>query len=193
MLIPFGVLSAAAGGAPAGAGDYELIATEILTASQASITFSSLGDYSSTYKHFQIRGTVRDNLAGGPNNFQIRFNGNTGSNYANHGLFANGSSVFGSSLTSTSATSAFGAVNPSANADASIFGAFVMDILDPYSTSKNLTIRTLAGHNQQSANRLSFASGLFNDTASITSIELFPTASAIFVSGSRFSIYGVRG
>jgi hypothetical protein len=51
---PLGILSAAGAGGGV-AGDYELISSEILGTTAASVTFSSLGDYSSTYKHLQIR------------------------------------------------------------------------------------------------------------------------------------------
>jgi hypothetical protein len=49
---PLGILSAAGAGGGV-AGDYELISSEILGTTAASVTFSSLGDYAppiSTYK-----------------------------------------------------------------------------------------------------------------------------------------------
>jgi hypothetical protein len=91
MLIPFGILSAAGAGGGV-AGDYELISSEILGTTAASVTFSSLGDYSSTYKHLQIRAVVRHSAADNENYTTITFNG---SDFVEtHYLVGLGSSVF---------------------------------------------------------------------------------------------------
>jgi hypothetical protein len=82
-LFPLGILSAAgAGGVGA---TYELIESQILGSNQSSITFSSLATYASTYKHLQIRAAGK----GSGNSFEetnvnLRFNGDTGSNYSAH-------------------------------------------------------------------------------------------------------------
>ena len=182
---PLGILSAAgAGGAVAG-GDYELIETTILGSSAASITFSSLGDYSSTYKYLQIRAVARKSDTS--NEQRIRFNGDSGSNYAYHFLYGNGSSVLSAAGTNSSSivNYPFAGSNFTANA----FGAYVMDILDPYSTTKNTTIRQLAA---LATSEVQLSSGFWNNTASITSITL-TSASGDLVAGSRFSLYGLKG
>jgi hypothetical protein len=185
MLIPFGVLSAAAF-APVAGGDYELIESAILTSNESSVTFSNLGDYSSTYKHLQIRATVRTDRAGAADGGIIRFNGDSGANYAHHVLAGSGSSV--SSFASTSATEmvSLGGVGNTATANA--FSAAVVDILDAYSTTKNKTVRSLHG-----VTSINLGSGVRLNTASLTSIELRPQLGTNFLTSSRFSIYGVRG
>jgi len=67
----------------------------------------------------------------------------------------------------------------------------VLDILDAYSTTKNKTIRSLSGMTG-GANNLQLYSGLWNNTAAISSLNIFPGATN-FVAGSRFSLYGIRG
>jgi hypothetical protein len=188
MLIPFGVLSAAAF-APVAEGDYELIASEILTTNEASITFSNLGDYSSTYKHLQIRTVGRTDRGSGAvaDTALVRINGDTGSNYSRHFLLGDGSSV--SSGAGASQTSMFGPRFTAAGATANAFGAGVIDILDPYSTTKNTTIRSLNGIDIL----IYLTSGAFLSTAAVSSVTLLPEIGSNFVSGSRFSLYGIKG
>jgi hypothetical protein len=185
MLIPFGVLSAA--GAEVGiVSDYELIESVFLTSNQSSITFSNLGTYSSTYKHLQIRAVARN--SSDDQFFSVRLNADTGSNYAWHQLGGTGSTVF--SGAGTSAVWMVSGQTPQTG-DGSLFSATVIDLLDTYSSSKNTTIRTLTGYSG-STPRIILRSGVWINTASVTSATLIVN-SGNFVSGSRFSIYGIKG
>jgi hypothetical protein len=165
--------------------DYELISTTILTTNEASITFSNLGDYSSTYKHLQIRAVAKTD-AGGNNNGGLRLNGDTGSNYAWHHMVAVPTSVVGDAQTSQTSMQLF-------YLSTTEYGSAVIDILDAYSTTKNKTLRILQGNTL--SNRVSLSSGLFMSTASTTSVTLLAnrSGSAAYQIGSRFSIYGIRG
>jgi hypothetical protein len=182
---PLGILSAAGAGGVV-AGDYELISSTILTGSLSSITFSSLGTYSSTYKHLQVRYLARDSRAVNANAAFFRFNADSGSNYSYHQLLGDGSSV--SSNASTSQTNGLFGVHIGANLTANSFGGVVADILDPYSTSKNTTTRSLSA---AQGNSIRLISSAWYNTASITSLEII-SDSGNFVSGSRFSLYGIR-
>jgi hypothetical protein len=190
MLIPFGVLSAAGAGVGV-AGDYELIASEILGSAQSSVTFGSLGDYSSTYKHLQIRYVARTSRASVFDSGRLRLNGDTGSNFDDHGLFGNGSSVASYAQLNASTGINFGQT-PGANAAANIQGPGVIDILDAFSTSKNKVVRELSGVNS-STTVVSLISGSWRNTNSITTIALSPNVGPNWVAGSRFSLYGIRG
>jgi hypothetical protein len=183
-LSALGIFSAAGAGGGVALSDYELIQTTVLGSSTPSVTFSSLGTYSSTYKHLQIRMTARVDQV----NDQIfmRINADTGSNYARHELVGNGSSVGSNASTSQTAIQ-FGRVAYSSQT-ANAFTGFVMDILDPYAT-KNKTIRCLGG---DSINPLALTSGLWNNTSSLTTILIYAGATN-FVTGSRFSLYGIKG
>jgi hypothetical protein len=181
MLIPLGFL-AGSGGVE---GDYELIETTILSSTASDVTFSGLGTYSSTYKHLQVRYVAT--VGSGSNRSRLRINGDTGTNYATHLLFGSGSSV--SSAAGASATQiALGAVTPVTNA----FSAGVIDLLDAYSTSKNKTVRALAGNTNSTSQEIALTSGVFLSTASITSITLRPDSDSYSI-GSRFSLYGIKG
>jgi hypothetical protein len=186
-LIPLGILSSAGGGF----GTYELIETQILGTTAASITLSSLDAYAGIYKHLQVRITSRDNRAtDGGNNVLVRLNGDTGGNYAWHRLRGNGSSVTSSAGSSATSMNLF--ASQALNDTASSFGAAVLDLLDPYSTSKNKTLRCLQGIRAATDPAIELRSGFWNNTASITSITFTPETSGSFVTGSRFSIYGIR-
>jgi hypothetical protein len=184
-LFPLGILSAAGAGGVAFDSDFELIETSIVSGSStASVVFSSLGTYSSTYKHLQIRGTAKTNQGAIFDLIKVQLNGDTGNNYARHALLGNGSSVSSNGISSS------GFVNFAAqgNSDANVFGGFVFDILDAYSTTKNKTTRVLAG-----VTEIRLSSGLWMNTASITSIELSPEFGSLLIAGSRFSLYGIKG
>jgi hypothetical protein len=187
MLIPFGVLSAA--GVSGFDSDYELIASEILGSSQTSVTFSSLGTYSSTYKHLQIRYTGRSDGPNADDTLRVRFNSDTGSNYVFHQLGGSSTTVFSSALTSQTGT--YPAQFAGSAAAANIFGSGVIDILDPYSASKNTTVRGLAGITG-GVNLVLLRSGLWVNTASITTITIDADTGTNLVAGSRFSLYGIR-
>ena len=186
-LFPFGILSAA--GAGVVAGDYELIETQILGSATSSITFSNLGLYAATYKHLQIRATTRTTESAAESAVRIRFNSDTGANYAWHFLFGNGSTVSPSADVSQTAIYPFASVGNTQTANG--FGVFVIDILDYSSTTKNKTTRAFTGY-ASGTNRIALASGLWQNTSAITSVFFGPNTSN-WATGSRFSIYGIRG
>jgi hypothetical protein len=165
---------------------YELITTTILPSAESSVVFSNLDDYSSTYKHLQIRLVARGDRAAVSDAVNLRINADTGSNYAFHLLGANGSSVYsyGEANTNRIPTGDITAATFAANA----FGALVIDILEPYSTTKNKTVRSFGGNQGQ----ISLFSGHRRNTESTTSISLIAATNS-FVAGSRFSLYGIKG
>ena len=184
-LSALGIFSAA--GAGGVQGDYELIQTTILGSSQASITFSNLGDYASTYKHLQIRSVGRTDRAGAADDPAVlRLNGDTGANYNFHLLLGNGSSVY-------SGTDAYAFVYAGSTATANSFGTIIFDLLDAYSTTKNKTVRKAGGIATSGANFISLSSMLWRNTAAVTSFTIVSITGSNLVAGSRFSLYGIRG
>jgi hypothetical protein len=184
MLIPLGILAASGGVA----GDYELISTEILGSAQASVTFSSLGTYASTYKHLQIRMTSRTSNAGQAP-IVIRFNGVSAPDYDWHHLYGNGSGVVAAANTTRNEIQIRDI--PFSSVAANIFAATVIDILEFASTTKNTTTRALHGSVATSNNWISLNSGQYRSTSAITAIEISTVGN--FVTGSRFSLYGIKG
>jgi fermentation-respiration switch protein FrsA (DUF1100 family) len=192
-LSALGIFSAAGAGGVVAAGSYELISTTLLSSNASSVAFSGLGTYSSTYKHLQIRAVGRS--SGGTIGSQegdavlIRLNGDSGSNYAQHVLYGNGASVISGAASSQTAMAAQRFTDSTGTANA--FGGFIATFLDPYSTTKNKTMRTMGGSTNQ-ITLIAMNSGLWMNTASVTSITLTPNVGANFNSGTRFSLYGIR-
>jgi hypothetical protein len=185
MLIPLGFLAGSGGGFES---DFELIESYVLSTTESSVTFTGLGAYSSSYKHLQIRHAARSNAAFATLGVFSRLNGDSGSNYASHSLTGTGSSVVSGSLTTQ--TRARSGMAAGSTVTANAFGAGVIDLLDPYSTTKNKTFRTLSGNT--GGTRIDLHSGLWMNTASVTSWQLLLDDGS-FIAGSRFSLYGIRG
>ena len=188
-LVLLGILNSQAAAAGA-AGAYDLLETQVLTSAASSVTFTGLGSYTD-YKHLQVRMTVRTDRSSADDLTMIRFNGVSSSSYANHQLYGNGSSVQSSAQTSQiyirNTRTAGGTFT------ASGFSAHAIDILDFSDTSKNTTIRQLYGLTGN-YKEIGLASGLFTSTAAITSINFANTLTGSnFVTGSRFSLYGIKG
>ena len=180
-LFPLGILSAAGAGGGAFASDYDLLETQILGSTQASVVFSSLGAYSPTYKHLQLRVVYTDSSSAS----NLRFNGDSGSNYSIHQLFGDGSST--GSGGATSQTSLFLPITTNSSTQ---FGSYITDILDFGSTTKNKTVRSLGGFSSTGPYSLMRAGAYLSATA-ITSITILGVGGLL--TGSRFSLYGIKG
>jgi hypothetical protein len=189
MLIPFGTL-AASGGVPTG--DYELIETALVSTATPSVTFNNLGTYSSTYKHLQIRMGFGSNAGSAGTYTLLRFNGDSGSNYSRHVLEGTGSTVTSSNLINQ--TGVF--VSPSTGTQNALHSeSHVIDFLDSFSTTKNKTLRAFGGVTSL-GHGIILLSGLWRSTSSITSITLQANSagsSSTYGTGSRFSLYGIKG
>lgn len=184
MLIPLGFLGAS--GSSGAASDFELIATAYGTGSSGVISFSSIPQ---TYKHLQVRAVTKNTGSGaGTTNNNLTFNGVT-TGYAQHLLTGNGSTV-----TSTSGTnqSSIGAIGTAVSTVAGAMHGMILDVLDYSSTSKNTTVRMLAGRLDGSTSNTVLLSGLFNNTAAISSMT-FTLTNGNFATTTRFSLYGIKG
>jgi len=189
MPIPLGILSAAGFIAPSG-GSYDLLSTQILTSNQASVTFAGLAAFAANYEHLQIRTTCRTAESIGATDIVLQFNSDTTYNYSFHLLVGNGSAV-----------NSFAGVNQSfikggcfasdSMSSAGTFGAGVTDILDAFNSSKFTTTRSLTGKTAP-GNEIQLFSGSWRNIAPISSIRLFPLTATTLVTGSRFSVYGLR-
>jgi hypothetical protein len=170
-------------------GDYESIQTHIVgSGGQSSITFTTIP---STYKHLQIRGIIRSTNSGTDANARLRFNSDTGSNYRFHYLGGSGSGS-GYAGDSGATTFAYAGLSSAASSTSGVFGVQVIDILDYANTSKNKTVRSLTGVDNNGSGFIELDSSLWMNTAAINNISIFFTSGNL-AEYSHFALYGIKG
>ena len=168
--------------------DYESIATAVGTGSSGTITFSSIP---STYTSLQIRFIGRVTNADTADNLFLRFNSDSGSNYAWHYLEGDGGTTTAGGATSQ--TRILSGRVAAANATSGIVGAGVIDIHNYASTTQNKTVRTLTGLDRNGSGNVRMDSGLWLSTSAVTSIQLTNGSNTNFTTDSTFALYGIKG
>ena len=169
---------------------FEAIASTTLGSNSTSVTFSSIP---SEYRHLHLRMFARSPVVQANNvNLMMRFNSDSGTNYLQNEYRWNGTSE--SQNVWANQTHAFAGFVTGANGGTNIFGACLVDIFDYASTNKWKTVQSLNGNDTNGAGILSFYGSLWQNTAAITSIEIKTlTGSDQLITGSVFSLYGIRG
>ena len=172
---------------------YESIATATGTGSSGTLSFTSIP---SGYSHLQLRGIIRSDATGSGGIFpNMRFNSDSANNYARHNLGAYGSTSAtidvnaGTSASSIVAT----AVAPKASDLASVYGGFVIDVLDYNNTNQYKTTRYLMGFdlNGNAYSYLYFGSGLWQSTSAINQIDII-LSTGNFTTATQVALYGIK-
>ena len=173
------------GGVVVPATDYESIATVTVGAGGSStMTFSSIAG---TYSHLQIRAIAQG--SGVATNWSMTFNGDTNNSnyYARHLLYGDGSTaaaVYNQTLVGITG----GSLAPSTT---SMNAPNIIDLLDYSNSNKYKTLRVLAGYDTNGAGVALLGSGLWMNTAAITSITITPYGGT-FAQYTQFALYGIR-
>jgi hypothetical protein len=158
------------------------IATTTLGSSQSTITFSSIPQ---NYEHLQIRGIT----AGSGVQSTLRFNSDSGNNYAAHSLLGDGSTVSAGGATSQTGINTIGYLNNVSN----VFVPFIIDILDYSNTNKNKTVRyTFGWEKNASGSYIYYASGLWMNTSAINTITISADSSGSIAQYSSYALYGIK-
>jgi hypothetical protein len=169
----------------------EAIATTYLEADAASVTFSSLG----SYEHLQIRVSGRhNNSGGGGSSIYIRFNGDTGSNYSTHTIQAyNSTNTAADAYTGQAFVYAGGRITGPLTPSSANYGTSVIDILDYRNGSKNTTMHQMSAvlDDYESGSYVWFSSALWDNTAAVTSILLYPPSGS-FLRSTEMTLYGIQ-
>jgi len=132
----------------------------------STITFSSIP---STYKSLQVRFNLIVSVG---TTLAIQFNGDAGSNYAWHYIAGTGSAASGGGTAST--TSMGLNVAGVTNAVTTYPNVGIIDVIDYANANKNKVTKTLfGGNNNTSTGPIEINSGLWLNTAAITSLTLF--------------------
>ena len=181
-----GILASSISGSKAVTGSFESIATTTVGSGGASsVSFSSIP---STYSHLQIRILGRgsysySNLLDGTINFN---SDTTVANYYSHTLKGNGASATGLAEQSPYLKNCF----PGANQTASVFGGYVIDILDYANTNKYKTVRYLGGVDVNGSGQINLGSNLWKNTAAISSVQLFVDGN--WTQYTSIALYGIK-
>jgi hypothetical protein len=169
---------------------FESIATTNISGTN-TLTFSSIP---SDFKHLQIRGFARtSNAVQVAGAMILRANSDTGSNYAQHSLYGNGSSAIASGSASTTSIDIHSQI-PGDSSTASTMGVMIIDILDYGSTTKNKTVRSFWGADANTAStnwRVGINSGVWMNTSAITSLTIVFPANP-YGADNSFALYGIK-
>ena len=186
------VLGSLSSGVAASTSSYESIASATGTGSSGTITFSSIP---ATYVALQLRCINRNSATGtGSGDVLLRFNSDTGSNYAYHNLRGNGS-VAGAGGSATQTSIRFDNFSTNNGETANIMTVAIIDIQDYASTTKNKTVRAFQGNdnNGNSTSIVRLNSGLWMSTSAISTITLTLNLANNFTTASTFALYGIKG
>jgi hypothetical protein len=168
------------------ANTYKLIEAVTLGSDTATVTFSSIP---STYTDLQLLTSVRVDRTGTSVNMGLRFNSNS-SNYTNLALVSYGSTA--DRLYSTGLDQFGYWYSPGNSATADTFSNQSVYIPNyAGSSNKSVSIDSTSEHNGTDTNLLIF-SGLWDNTAAITSIALSNYQGSNLKSGSTFYLYGIK-
>ena len=175
--------------------DYESIATGTGTGSNSTITFSSIP---STYKHLQLRILSKSTTTSvQTTQMRITFNSDTGSNYSYHRIVSDGTTLGATGAASITAVVidalSITSISP---INASTFSVGIIDIQDYSSTTRNKTVRSFAGaDNNRVASGftiMALNSSVWLNTSAISTIDV-NVNSGNFAVGSVVSLYGIKG
>jgi len=167
------------------ASTYTPIATQTLGSNATSVTFSSIP---STYTDLVLISSCA--VTGGASSVYFRFNGDTATNYSNTYLYGNGSTAgSGRGSNATYGISAYFAT-PSATLGGSV------NILNVMNYANTTTYKTTIGRANANGSTYPGAETMVNlwrSTAAINSIALlFSGAGPEFITGSTFTLYGIK-
>jgi len=155
---------------------FSIATTTVGSGGVSSITFSSIP---STFTHLQVRLSFLSQSGGGV--LYSTLNGDSGSNYAWHSLYGIGTGVGNLGSSSQTSMRLFGFYSGSSTTSPT---SVIIDLLDYTNTNKYKTIKCLSGVDTNGAGEADFASGLWMNTNSVTSLTLTP-----LYGGSGFSQY----
>jgi hypothetical protein len=167
---------------------YESIATVTAAGGETSLTFSSIAG---TYKSLQMRYIGMDNSGGtSAGALKIRLNSDAAANYTEHQLRGNGTTAVASGVTSRNELRMDYGVTQSGST--STFAVGLMDLVDYANTTKYKTMRGFGGQDKNGTGFIVLSSGLWLNTAAVTTIQVLPESSA-FAAGTTFALYGIKG
>lgn len=160
----------------------------------SEVNFTNLQRYSD-FQHLQLVALGQTFSGSGTDITEIcmQINGDTGTNYVRHVLYGTPSFPVTSAATLSQNNVRIGMFTKSTQG--AVYGGNIVDILDAFDSSKNTTIKGFGGFyslNQSYRSWIALESGLWQNTAPVNSLRFFSLDSQNFMSGTRFSLYGIK-
>jgi hypothetical protein len=155
---------------------YTPISTQTLGSATASVTFSSIPQ---GYTDLVLVDNAKSASGAGDSELDVRFNGDSGSNYSTTFLYGNGSSAL-SGRTSNESYIYISRAGETAGLGISHFQNY----------SNSTTYKTVLSRGN-STNYVFAWVGLWRNTNAITSMTLTRNGGLNFVTGSTFTLYGI--
>ena len=168
---------------------YESIATQVLGTNATTVTFSAIP---STYQSLQIRingkGVSVANFGG---TYQIRFNGDTGANYAYAAWYYDPTPATTAQANMTSMDWA-GVMPLNGSSITNMWGVSIVDINNYANTTLEKSLKTFSGWcgNTVDIGYTTMSSGLWQNTAAVNSVTL--NHNNTWLAGSEFALYGIK-
>lgn len=163
-----------------------LIASNTLTGTTASVTFSSIP---STFTDLALRVSSRTDAAAVSSNMRLTFNGVGGTNYSVTYLRGTGSTTLSARDSSGAVITLYQSADGSTAASNTFSNTEIY--IPSYNVSQNKPISAFSAHEDNATLAyLNATAGLFSNTSAITSVTL-DLSSSNFVSGSSFFLYGI--
>jgi hypothetical protein len=165
---------------------YTPIATQTLASATASVTFSTIP---SGYTDLVLVINTRSNTTSASDTkLYVNFNGDTGSNYSQTFLFGNGSTA-GSSRASNQAFIYAGDISATGGSSYAGISTVILQVQNYSNTTTNKTLLSRVSSPNVFAEAVV---GLWRSTAAINSIALDLEGTPQFISGSTFTLYGIK-
>lgn len=157
---------------------YTALANITLSSSASSVTFSSIPG---TYRDLVLVCSIT-NASGGTNTINIRFNGDTGSNYNRVHMIGTGTadSVAFSNSTESLSIPTGGTGN---------VGTVISQIMDYSATDKHKTFLTRIADKGGYGDYVIASASRWANTSAVTSLTFYGTTN--FLSGNSFALYGI--
>lgn len=157
---------------------YDLIASNVLSSSASSVTFSSIP---ATYRDLIV--VVQYLSSTGTASLELRLNSDTGANYHRVWMVGDGSTA--SSFSETSATEVFLSSDTGAGTTGEHLS--VIQIMDYSATDKH---KTILSRGNRASSGVTAQAARWANTAAVNTV-LLRTSSNNFASGSSFYLYGL--
>ena len=172
------------------ANTYVFISAVTLGSDQASVSFTSLGSYSSLYTDLKVVLSARTDRAYGVDALGVYYNSDTtAGNYSARQLTGTGS---GTQSTSNNPFNDEGLYVVGGTATASTFGNGEIYIPNAYGSNRKSSSVDGVSENNATLAYASIGASLYNQTTAISSIHFVPITGTVIKSDSTFYLYGIK-